>query len=116
MITEVERKPVTPARNTETPNGPALAALLAAALGAFAVGLLVILSETRIYEAPALYGPAGGVSGRTTFAAAVWLVAWTVLARAWQGRQLSSRPVYVTAAFLTGVGLLLTFPPFWEVL
>jgi hypothetical protein len=42
-------------------NGPALAAYLAAAIGSFAMGLIVILNEAGIYAAPSLYGPAGGV-------------------------------------------------------
>ena len=49
-------------------------AFLAAGIGAFAVGLFVLLNEMGLFAAPALYEPAGGVSGRTTFAVVAWLV------------------------------------------
>jgi len=117
MITGMERNQPAPEQGVgSVPNGAALAALLAAGIGAFAVGLFVILSETGIYAAPSLYGPAGGVSGRTAFAAVAWLLAWGVLHRTWQARQLAPRPVYVASAALTAAGLLLTFPPFWGIL
>ena len=58
------------------PNGAAMAAALAAGIGAFAMGLFVLLNEAGLFAAPALYGPAGGVTGRTTFATVVWLGAW----------------------------------------
>src|SRR3546814_11456369 len=54
-------------------NGAALAAILAAGIGAFAIGLVVIVNETGLLAVPALYAPAGGVSGRTTLAALIWL-------------------------------------------
>ena len=53
-------------------NGAALAAFLGAGIGAFAMGMIVILNEVGWFAAPALYGPAGGVSGRTTFAVVIW--------------------------------------------
>lgn len=42
-------------------NVAALAAYLAAGIGAFAMGLFVILSEADVFTAPSLYAPAGGV-------------------------------------------------------
>jgi hypothetical protein len=97
-------------------NGPALAAFLGAGIGAFATGLIVVLNEAGIYAAPALYGPAGGVSGRTTFAVVIWLVAWAVLHRRWRGRQMEPGRVYAVAVALTALGILGTFPPFWSLL
>jgi hypothetical protein len=47
------------------PNGATLAAVLAAGIGAFAMGVFVIANEAGIYAAPSLYGPAGGLSGRS---------------------------------------------------
>lgn len=96
------------------PNGPAMAAFLAAGAGAFAVGLFVLLNESGIYAAPALYPPAGGVSGRTTFAVVVWLVAWGVLHARWKGREVAARRVWRATAILTALGVLATFPPIWR--
>lgn len=97
-------------------NGAALAAYLAAGIGAFAMGLFVILNEADVFAAPSLYAPAGGVSGRTTFAVVAWLIAWGVLHRLWNGRQRDSGRVRVVALLLIGLGVLLTFPPVWGLL
>lgn len=103
-------------RRERVTNGAATAAFLAAGIGAFAVGLFVILAETDLFSAPALYAPAGGVSGRTTFAAAVWLVAWAVLHRRWAGREVESRRAHTVTFLLIALGGLLTFPPVWSLL
>ena len=94
-------------------NGAAMAAFLGAGIGAFAMGLIVILNEAGIFAAPAVYGPAGGVSGRTTLAVVVWLIAWGILHRRWKDRELASGRLYVSTLLLFGVGVLLAFPPVW---
>ena len=99
----------------EVPNGAAMAAFLAAGIGAFAVGFFVILNEMGIFEAPALYDPAGGVSGRTTFAVVAWLIAWVVLHARWREREVATGRVWMATAILTALGLLATFPPFWGI-
>jgi len=97
-------------------NGAVLASFLAAGIGAFAMGLIVILNEAGLFTAPALYGPAGGVSGRTTFAVVIWLIAWAVLHNRWKGRQVDAGRVYTVTLILIALGLLLTFPPVWRLL
>ena len=96
-------------------NGAAMAAFLGAGIGAFAMGLIVILNEAGIFAAPAIYGPAGGVSGRTTLAVVVWLIAWGLLHRRWTDRELTSGRIYAVTLLLTGIGVLLAFPPVWGV-
>jgi len=66
-----------------------------------------------IFAAPTLYGPAGGVSGRTTFAVVTWLVAWGVLHARWKEREVAAGRVLLAAAILIAVGILATFPPIW---
>jgi hypothetical protein len=97
-------------------NGAALAAFLGAGIGAFAMGVMVILNEAGLFVAPTLYPPAGGVSGRTTIASAIWLIGWAVLHRRWKGRQLESRRAHAITLILIGLGVLLTFPPVWKLL
>lgn len=97
-------------------NGAALAAFLAAGIGAFAMGLVVVLNEAGLFSAPTLYGPSGGVSGRTTLAVVIWLVAWALLHRRWNGRQLETRRVHAATVVLTVLGVLLAFPPVWGLL
>lgn len=100
----------------EAANGAALAALLAAGIGAFAVGAIVILNEAGLFSVPALYAPAGGVSGRTTLAVVIWLIGWAVLHHRWTGRELEGRNVYLLSLILTGLGVVLVLPPVWKLL
>lgn len=99
----------------EVANGAALASFLAAGIGAFAVGFFVIIHEAGLFSAPALYGPAGGVTGRTTFAAVTWLIGWAVLHSRWKDRQLESNRVYPATLVLTALGIVLSFPPVWRI-
>ena len=102
--------------NEAVPNGAALAAFLGAGIGGFAMGVMVILNEAGLFAAPALYGPAGGVSGRTTFAVVIWLIGWAVLHRRWKHRQLEPGRVHTLTLLLIGAGVLLCFPPLWSLL
>ncbi len=100
----------------QQPNGGALAAVLAAGIGAFALGVFVILNEAGIFSAPALYGPAGGLSGRSTFAVVAWLGAWGILHARWRQRDVSASPVLTWVLVLVGLGVAMTFPPVWGLL
>lgn len=109
----------TPDARPTTPrplDGPSLAALLAAGIGAAAMGLMVLLHAADFFSAPGLYGPAGGVSGRTTFAVIIWLVAWAVFHRRWKDAAPepgAARRVARATIALVVFGLLATFPPAW---
>lgn len=109
------RRPATAGRrgDGEAANGAALAAFLGAGIGVFAMGAFVILNEAGLFSAPALYAPAGGVTGRTAFATATWLAAWALLHSRWRRRHLDPGRVYVTTLVLVALGVLLTFPPVW---
>lgn len=96
-------------------NGAALAAFLAAGIGSFAMGLIVVLDQAGAYTPPTLYEPAGGVSGRTTLAVVVWLVSWVLLHFRWRNRQRDARWVFPLTLFLIALGVLGTYPPFWGV-
>jgi hypothetical protein len=97
-------------------NGAAMAAVLAAGIGAFAVGFVVILNEAGLFAAPAIYAPAGGVTGRTALATAIWLVAWFGLHVLWNDRAIESRSITVLAGVLIALGILFTLPPVWGLL
>lgn len=100
----------------EQTNGVAVAAFLAAGIGAFAVGLIVLLNEMGLIAVPALYQPAGGVSGRTTLAIVVWLGSWAILHFRWKEREVNARRILTAALVLTALGILGTFPPVWSIL
>ncbi|HEU4464095.1 MAG TPA: hypothetical protein VFS53_03540 [Gemmatimonadota bacterium] len=96
------------------PNGAALAAFLAAGIGALGLGFVVFLNELGVFEVPALYGPAGGVSGRTTAGLVIWLVAWAVLHSRWKDRRMEPSGLFGMSLILIAVGLVLCFPPVWH--
>ena len=97
-------------------NGAAWAAFLAAGIGTFAMGLVVVLNEAGLFAAPSLYGPAGGVTGRTTIAVLIWLIGWVVLHVRWRRREVAAAPVATLTLVLIALGILGTFPPFWGML
>lgn len=97
-------------------SGQAMAAFLAAAIGGCALGMFVMTNEAGLFSPPTLYGPAGGVSGRTAFATVAWLLAWALLHRRWKDRAVSVRRVLPLTLLLIGVALLAMFPPVWKLL
>jgi len=99
------------------PNGPGAAAILAAGIGCAAVGILAFAAAAWRPFANMLnfYDPTGPLSGKTTVAIIVWLVAWFVLFRLWKEKTVAMQTVNVVAFVLLGVGFLFTFPPFWAI-
>ncbi len=98
------------------PNGPAAAAILAAGIGCFALGLLVIASEAvpAFKNALSLYAPVGPLSGKTIAQVAIYFVAWAGLAYAWRGRSIAFGKVYTATLILVALGLVGTFPLVYE--
>ena len=103
-------------KRTSVPDGGAMAAVLAGGIGAFAMGLLVIASEAGIFAAPAIYGPSGGLSGRSTLAVIIWLAAWLILHARWRKRNIGVGRVSRWALVLVVMGIVMTFPPVWSLL
>lgn len=100
------------------PNGGAAAAVLAAAIGICALGVLALAGDASPAVAHALnvWHPTGPLSGVTGLAIIVWLVAWFTLARTWATRELDFRRINIIALILSVAGALLTFPPFMDLL
>lgn len=96
------------------PNGPVSAAILSAAIGCCALGMLAMIGDGSAAAAHwfTFYVPTGPLSGVTTTAILVWLVAWFILARRWRSRTVAIVKVNTLAFVLLGLSLLLTFPPF----
>ena len=100
------------------PNGPGAAAILAAGIGSAVLGVLSLASDAL----PAVshffgFVPASGdLSGVTTTAVVVWLLAWFVIARRWAGRNVGMAGVTLASFVLLFAGFLFTFPPFMDFL
>jgi hypothetical protein len=102
----------------EATNGTAAAALMASAIGACALGVFSLAGDafTRVARALTFWSPTGPLSGVTFVAIVVWLVSWLALSRRWAKRDLDLRRINRIVATLFVVGLLLTFPPFMDLL
>jgi hypothetical protein len=95
------------------PNGAGAAAILAAGIGAFLVAVFAILADqsAAIKTTMIFWKPTGPLSGVTTCAILIWIVAWAILHARWRNRSVALARVNATAFILLILGLLLTFPP-----
>ncbi len=102
----------------ELPNGKGMAAILAAAIGCVALSVFAFLGDAvkSIGAIFSFYHPTGALSGVTDTAIIVWLVSWYVLAKRWGKRDVAVGRVSIIAFMLLVAGLLLTFPPFMDLL
>lgn len=99
-------------------NGPGAAAILSAGIGCFAIGLLAVIGDgsKRMAGLFTFYRPTGPLSGVSTLGIVLWLVVWLVLARRWRMKVVAIGKVNVAAFVFLALGLLLTFPPFGDLL
>lgn len=102
---------------TQKPSGPAAAALLAAAIGVFTVGAMTTLAEASSSLRSALnwWAPAGPLTGKTGVGVIVWLIAWVLLDARYRGREAHMGRVVLWTWMLIALGVLLTFPPVFEI-
>jgi hypothetical protein len=101
---------------TAVPDGPLAAVLLAAGIGAFALGLFTTLAEASaaFRERLVLNAAVGPLSGKTVWATVIFLVAWAVLAARLRDRDGLLRSATTIFVVLTVLGLLGTFPIFFQ--
>jgi hypothetical protein len=94
-------------------NGSGAAAILAAGLGCFAIGVIAVIADKSpaVKRALVFYKPTGALSGVTTTAILLWLVSWAVLEWRWKSKSVDLVRINLVAFVLLAVGLLLTFPP-----
>lgn len=102
--------------HTHHNDGPALAAIMAAAIGCAVIGLATVLTEASpvIKETLNWWSPAGPLTGKTGVGIIAWLLAWLGLHLSWEGKELSFSRVCTWAMRLILIGWIGTFPPFFE--
>jgi fluoride ion exporter CrcB/FEX len=103
----------------DKPDGPAAAAMVAAGIGIFALGLLTTLAEAfagfkEFLERFDFVGGVGPLAGKTTLAVLVWAVVWAILAMIWRGKDSSLRWMFALGLTLGVLGAIGTFPTFFE--
>ena len=98
------------------PSGPAAAVILAAGFASFTLGLLSVLTaaSASVSNALTLSDRVGDISGLTIAATVVFFSSWGVLAIAWRRADPPLVRVAVATAALIALGLLGTFPPFFN--
>jgi hypothetical protein len=114
----MSQKPAGSNEAEPVPNGPGAAAILAAGIGCAVLGILALAGDASptISKLLIFYNPTGALSGVTTVSIIVWLGSWFVLNRRWGTRTVNLAKVSVAAFVGLAIGLLLTFPPFMDLI
>ena len=101
---------------TNKPFGPVAAVFIAAGVGAVVLGILTTLAEASgsIKDALQLNDGVGPLSGKTIFGVLAFLVLWGVLHTLWKAKDPSPKKVFLWAWILMAVGVVLTFPIFFQ--
>lgn len=105
------------------PNGPVAAVFIATGIGAFVMGLFVVLNDantaiSNFLKWDANFGLGKGVgplSGKVGLMVIAFVVSWVVLHLAFRGKELPFNRVLAVALVLVAAGFLLTFPPVFEI-
>lgn len=100
----------------ELPNGPVAAVMLAGGLGSATIGLMTVLAAASepINNALNWWTPAGPLTGKTLTGVIVFFVSWVVLYGIFRSKNVHFARVATIALILLGLGLLGTFPPFFD--
>lgn len=98
------------------PNGPVAAAMLATGIGILVLGILTTLSEASegVHEFLEFSERVGPLSGKTILATGAFLLSWGGLHAVLRERELPWRTLIVALGALVAIGLVLTFPPFFQ--
>ena len=101
----------------DRPNGPVVAVLLGGGIGAATLGLTTTLGESSKAIGNALnwFNPVGSLTGKVAVGVAAFFISWLVLNFIFRGKNVSFARASVLAFVLLGLGLLGTFPPFFEI-
>ena len=96
-------------------DGPAAAAMLAAGIGIFTLGLLIVLSEVSapIHDFLEWWDFGRGVgplAGKTTIAVIVWAVSWAILAAALRAKDVNLKAWFTASLVLGLLGAVGSFP------
>ena len=112
------------------PNGPVVAAFLAAGVASLVIGIGVVLNEASpgIKSATGIdfnaflqfdknFGLGAGVgplSGKVGLAVIAFAVSWIVFHVWLRGKEVNFRTGFIAAMVLVGLGFALTFPPIFK--
>ena len=100
----------------DLPNGPVAAALVAGGFGSMILGLMTVLVEASAAIKTALNwsNPVGPLSGKVGIGVIAFFGSWAILHFMWRGKDVDFKRWSTVAFVLLGLGLLFTFPPFFD--
>jgi hypothetical protein len=103
------------ANETNKPNGPVAAALLAGGIGAAVFGLIVFIADLSKTFSTSLnwYKPVGPLTGKSILGTLTFFIAWAVAHMVWKNKEVNFKLISTIAIVLLVIGLVTTFPPFW---
>src|SRR5262245_30730454 len=92
------------------------AAFIASGIGSTVLGLMVVGAEasTTFKDSLAWVKPVGPLSGKTGIAVIAFIVSWLLLHFGMKGRAVKLTTSFTIAIVLIVLGVLLTFPPVFE--
>ncbi|HEU0304855.1 MAG TPA: hypothetical protein VFR32_09780 [Gaiellaceae bacterium] len=114
-MTDVAAEPPV-AGEASKPFGPAAAVILATGLGSFTLGLLTTLNEASagVHDALEWNTRVGPLSGKTSITMMVFFLSWALLSLILWRRDPPVKLVLIVSGVLIGLGLVGTFPEFFE--
>jgi hypothetical protein len=121
-VTDERLRKTVDAVDIEKPNGPVLAALLGSGVGSFVLGIFTTLAQSHsgfraLMDLDKNLGWGVGVgplSGKTIYAVAAFLLSWAVAGFVMRGKNYDARPFFIATFVLIALGILGTFPLFFE--
>jgi hypothetical protein len=94
------------------------AAFIASGIGSTALGLAIVLTELKVgaglKAALTWVGPVGPLSGKTGVAVLAFAISWVALHFAFKKRAISLTTSFIIAVILIVLGLVLSFPPVFD--
>jgi hypothetical protein len=116
MKTPAKTRPAASGGSQSLTNGSSAAAILAAGIGLAVTGLMTVTSENipALLNALAWSKPVSALMGKTTIGLIGWIASWIIFGVTWKGKNVVIRPILMVAVILAVVGLLTTFPPFFD--
>lgn len=98
------------------PNGEAMATFVAAGIGTFLLGFFTTLAEMSqpVKDFLTFDKGVGPLSGKTIIPVSLWLVSWVVLFVMWKDKTVDFGKAMIATFVLVGLGILGTFPIFFQ--